>query len=85
MKQFSTTQPNDTPPIFNVSWKPFFLNVESPETSDVPIKVDTRRRERQAHSMLDPSLTVIFSIRKNSARLMSVVKTSSLYSSSSNR
>lgn len=41
MKQFATSQPTEKdsqPPVFDVRWKPFFLNVKSPETSEEPIK-----------------------------------------------
>ncbi|CAM9689206.1 unnamed protein product, partial [Scytosiphon promiscuus] len=37
MKQFTEKQQPQSPPAFDVRWKPFFLNVESPETSDVRI------------------------------------------------
>lgn len=44
MKQFSAAPssgdaPTSSPVEFDVRWKPFFLNVESPETSEEPIKV----------------------------------------------
>lgn len=42
MKQFATSQPTEKeqePPVFDVRWKPFFLNVKSPETSEEPIQV----------------------------------------------
>lgn len=37
MKQYTTIEPKGAE--FDVRWKPFFLNVESPETSEEPIKV----------------------------------------------
>ena len=41
MKQFATrpTEEDSQPPTFDVRWKPFFLNVKSPETSEEPIQV----------------------------------------------
>lgn len=45
IKQFAAIQPKDTaspPPVFDVRWKPFFLNVKAPETSEEPIKVRDR-------------------------------------------
>lgn len=43
MKQFAASRPNDSqPPAFDVRWKPFFLNVKSPETSEEPIQVRPR-------------------------------------------
>ncbi|CAM9495134.1 unnamed protein product [Sphacelaria rigidula] len=37
MQKYSATQPTGAAPSFEVSWKPFFLNVASPETSEEPI------------------------------------------------
>ena len=42
MKQFTSNLPTEDDsqaPVFDVRWKPFFLNVKSPETSEEPIKV----------------------------------------------
>lgn len=39
MKTFAASQPADSPPSFEVSWEPFFLNVDSPETSEENIGV----------------------------------------------
>lgn len=58
MKQFTAAQPKDASSVFNVSWKPFFLNVESPETSDVPIKVRCpRARNRYSYGGVLPYAT----------------------------
>ncbi len=40
MKQFAAEGSSaQSPPEFDVRWKPFFLNIKSPETSEVPIVV----------------------------------------------
>lgn len=43
MKQYATIKSKEAGdsarPVFDVRWKPFFLNVEAPETSAEPIKV----------------------------------------------
>lgn len=40
IKQFTSKETSSS---FDVRWKPFFLNVESPETSEVAIVVSLRR------------------------------------------
>ncbi|CAN0426557.1 unnamed protein product [Ectocarpus sp. 12 AP-2014] len=38
MKQFAAREPSTrSPSVFDVRWKPFFLNIEAPETSELPI------------------------------------------------
>lgn len=45
MKKFTEKQPPQSAPAFDVQWKPFFLNIESPETSDVRIVVSYRAHD----------------------------------------
>lgn len=44
IKQFTAKEASSS---FDVRWKPFFLNVESPETSEVAIVVSARLQVQQ--------------------------------------